>query len=88
LLRAYFIRGHCPPYFSNLTTRRKLETSIIEAVKSNDIEQIKLIVDHGYKFTKQNSPLKLATSLGNLEIVRILVDAGCNIRWTSTNETK
>jgi hypothetical protein len=57
-------------------------------VKSNDIEQMKSIVDRGYKFTKHNSPLGLATSLGNLEIVKILVDAGCNTRWTNTNENK
>jgi Immunity protein 35 len=69
-------------------TRRKLEISIVEAVKYNDIEQMKSIVDRGYKFTKHNSPLGLATSLGNLDIVKILVDAGCNTRWTNTNENK
>ena len=68
--------------------RRKLEISIVETVKSNDIEQMKIIIDRGYKFTKHNSPLKLATSLGNIEMVKILVDAGCNIRWTSTNENQ
>lgn len=68
--------------------RRKLENSIIEAVRSNDTEQMKLIIDCGYKFTKHNSPLKLAISLDRIEMVKILVDAGCNTKWTRTNENK
>ena len=51
--------------------RKKIEKSIIEAVKSNDIEQMKSIVECGYKFTKHNSPLELANLLGNTKIINI-----------------
>jgi uncharacterized protein len=55
--------------------------TILSAIESNDIEQVKDIISNGIKFTKQNSPLGLAASLGNIEIVRVLVETGCKVEW-------
>jgi ankyrin repeat protein len=55
--------------------------NIFKAVGSHNLEQVKSIISCGIKFTKRDSPLGLAAKLGNIEIVKALVDAGCNVEW-------
>lgn len=54
---------------------------IVRAIELNNLEEVQSIIKNGAKFTKQNSPLGLAASLGNIEIVKALVTAGCKIEW-------
>ncbi len=55
--------------------------NISRAIESNDIDRVKAEIAKGIKFTKVNSPLGLAASIGNLEIVKLLLDAGCKVEW-------
>ncbi len=58
-----------------------MRIAISSAVESNDLTQVKSIISSGVKFTKGDSPLGLAAELGNVEIVKALVEAGCNVEW-------
>ena len=51
------------------------------AIESGNIEQVRIIISSGIKFTESNSPLGLAAELGHLEIVRLLIDSGCKVEW-------
>ena len=51
------------------------------AIESGNIDQVRLIIIGGIKFTESNSPLGLAAELGHLEIVRLLTDSGCKVEW-------
>jgi uncharacterized protein len=61
--------------------------NILNAIESNDVAQVVHVIKSNIKFTKQNSPLGLASSLGNIEIVQILVDAGCKVEWGGALES-
>jgi uncharacterized protein len=61
--------------------------NILNAIESNDIGQVTHIINSDIKFTQQNSPLGLACSLGNIAIVKILVDAGCKVEWGGALES-
>lgn len=58
-----------------------MNLNISDAIESNNLEKVKELISKGIKFTKRNSPLGLASSLGNIEIVQILVVAGCSVEW-------
>lgn len=58
-----------------------MSLNISQAIESNNIQQIRDAIGGKFKFTSKNSPLGLAASLGNLEIVEILVNAGCKVEW-------
>jgi uncharacterized protein len=55
--------------------------NIVKAIESNNLEEVQALINNGLKFTKSNSPLGLAASLGNTEIVKALVSAGCKVEW-------
>jgi ankyrin repeat protein len=56
-------------------------SNIIKAIESNNLEEVQAVINNGAKFSKNNSPLGLAASLGNIEIVKALVSAGCKVEW-------
>jgi ankyrin repeat protein len=55
--------------------------NIATAIESNNIEQVRDVINSGFKFTASNSPLGLAAKLGHLEIVKLLLDSGCKVEW-------
>jgi ankyrin repeat protein len=55
--------------------------NIVKAIESNNLEEVQALIDNGIKFTKNNSPLGVAVSLGNIEVVKTLVYAGCKVEW-------
>jgi ankyrin repeat protein len=58
-----------------------MTSNIIQAIESNDLAKIIEIVNGGVRFTRQNSPLGIAAELGNVKIVRFLVESGCKVEW-------
>lgn len=61
---------------------------LTKAILANDLETVKRLINQGVElnFSYDTTPLALAASLGNLEIVQLLIEGGANINLQMEDE--
>ncbi|MGD2180825.1 ankyrin repeat domain-containing protein [Lusitaniella coriacea] len=59
-----------------------MNPEINQFIKTGNAQKIENLVSHNnIKFNRENSPLNLAISSGDIQIINTLIEAGCNVEW-------